>query len=50
MHARVMRDGHCVFEALAMNDVVVNRGATSAWWNCGSRWTGILWPTSALTA
>ncbi len=29
MHARVMRDGHCVFDALAMNDVVVNRGAIS---------------------
>jgi len=29
MQARVMRDGRCVFEALAMNDVVVNRGATS---------------------
>ncbi len=29
IHARVMRDGHCVFDALAMNDVVVNRGATS---------------------
>jgi NAD+ kinase len=29
MHARVLRDGQCVFEALAMNDVVVNRGATS---------------------
>ncbi len=29
MHARVMRDGHSVFDALAMNDVVVNRGATS---------------------
>ena len=29
MHARVMRDGRCVMEALAMNDVVVNRGATS---------------------
>lgn len=29
MHARVLRDGHCVFEAEAMNDVVVNRGATS---------------------
>jgi NAD+ kinase len=29
MHARVVRDGQCVFEALAMNDVVVNRGATS---------------------
>lgn len=29
MHARVMRDGECVFDALAMNDVVVNRGATS---------------------
>jgi NAD+ kinase len=24
-----LRDGHCVFDALAMNDVVVNRGATS---------------------
>jgi NAD+ kinase len=29
IHARVLRDGHCVFNALAMNDVVVNRGATS---------------------
>ncbi|RYY82348.1 MAG: NAD kinase, partial [Comamonadaceae bacterium] len=29
MHAHVVRDGKCVFEALAMNDVVVNRGATS---------------------
>ncbi len=29
MHARVVRDGRCVFDALAMNDVVVNRGATS---------------------
>jgi NAD+ kinase len=29
MHAQVMRDGQCVFDALAMNDVVVNRGATS---------------------
>ncbi len=29
MQARVIRDGHCVFDALAMNDVVVNRGATS---------------------
>lgn len=29
MHARVMRGTTCVFEALAMNDVVVNRGATS---------------------
>ncbi|GGH50878.1 NAD kinase [Comamonas phosphati] len=29
IQARVMRDGHCVFEALAMNDVVVNRGSTS---------------------
>lgn len=29
MRACVVRDGHCVFEALAMNDVVVNRGATS---------------------
>jgi NAD+ kinase len=29
IHARVMRDGRCVFDALAMNDVVVNRAATS---------------------
>ena len=29
MQARVMRDGHCVFDTLAMNDVVLNRGATS---------------------
>ena len=29
MSARVMREGVCVFEALAMNDVVVNRGSTS---------------------
>ena len=29
MQARVMRDGHCVFSAQAMNDVVVNRGATA---------------------
>jgi NAD+ kinase len=29
MHGQVMRDGRCVFDALAMNDVVVNRGATS---------------------
>ena len=29
MHATVVRDGNVVFEALAMNDVVVNRGATS---------------------
>ena len=29
IHAKVMRDGHCVFDALAMNDVVVNRSATS---------------------
>ena len=29
LHAQVIRDGACVFDALAMNDVVVNRGATS---------------------
>jgi NAD+ kinase len=29
MQACVMRDGRCVFKAQAMNDVVVNRGATS---------------------
>lgn len=29
MRARVMREDACVFEALAMNDVVVNRGGTS---------------------
>jgi NAD+ kinase len=29
IHGHVMRDGHCVFDALAMNDVVINRGGTS---------------------
>ncbi|MDD2882689.1 MAG: NAD kinase [Rhodoferax sp.] len=29
INARVIRDGHCVYKAMAMNDVVVNRGATS---------------------
>ncbi|MES2979782.1 MAG: NAD kinase [Pseudomonadota bacterium] len=29
MQAMVMRDGRCVFNATAMNDVVVNRGATA---------------------
>ncbi|MCE1194018.1 MAG: NAD kinase [Acidovorax sp.] len=29
MHAKVVRDERTVYEALAMNDVVVNRGATS---------------------
>ncbi|MEY2661051.1 MAG: hypothetical protein RLZZ123_2223 [Pseudomonadota bacterium] len=29
MIGKVWRDGHCVFEALAMNDVVVNRGSTA---------------------
>lgn len=29
MHGQVWRDGQCVFDALALNDVVVNRGATS---------------------
>lgn len=29
MNAKVVRGGHCVFSAVAMNDVVVNRGATS---------------------
>ena len=29
MQARVMRGGECVFSALAMNEVVVNRGATA---------------------
>lgn len=29
MHARVVRNGECVFDTFAMNDVVVNRGATS---------------------
>lgn len=29
MNAHVLRDGHCVYQAMAMNDVVVNRGATS---------------------
>lgn len=30
MQGQVMRDGQCVFEALAMNDVVVNRGAVAS--------------------
>ena len=29
MQAKVMRDGQCVFDALALNDVVINRGAGS---------------------
>jgi NAD+ kinase len=29
MQGKVMRDGECVFDAMAMNDVVVNRGATT---------------------
>lgn len=29
MHGQVWRDGHCVFDALALNDVVINRGGTS---------------------
>lgn len=29
IHARVMREGECIFDTLAMNDVVVNRAATS---------------------
>ncbi len=29
LQAQVVRDGHSVFDALAMNDVVVNRGGTS---------------------
>ena len=29
INAQVLRDGHCVYQATAMNDVVVNRGATS---------------------
>ncbi len=29
IQGRVMRDGECVFDALAMNDVVVNRGTTA---------------------
>ena len=30
MHGKVMREGECVFEAFAMNDVVVNRGAVAS--------------------
>ncbi len=30
MHGKVLREGACVFEALAMNDVVVNRGAAAS--------------------
>jgi NAD+ kinase len=29
LHAKVVRGQHCVFDALALNDVVVNRGGTS---------------------
>lgn len=29
IHGQVMRDGNCVFDALAMNDVVINRGSNS---------------------
>ena len=29
MHARVMRGNECMFDTLALNDVVVNRGSTS---------------------
>ena len=29
MQAQVLREGHCVFEATALNDVVVNRGSAS---------------------
>jgi NAD+ kinase len=29
LHAQVWRHEHCVFDTLAMNDVVLNRGATS---------------------
>jgi NAD+ kinase len=37
---RSWRDGHCVFDALAMNDVVVNRGATIRHGGtaCGGGW------------
>jgi NAD+ kinase len=30
MHGKVLRGGDCVFEAFAMNDVVVNRGAAAS--------------------
>jgi NAD+ kinase len=30
MHARVMRDNLCVFDTLALNDVVLSRGATAS--------------------
>lgn len=29
IHGQVMREGECIFDALAMNDVVVNRGTAS---------------------
>ena len=29
MHGQVWRDGHCVVDAMALNDVVINRGGTS---------------------
>jgi NAD+ kinase len=39
-----------VFDALAMNDVVVNRGATSGMVELRVEVDGHLWPTSAPTA
>ena len=29
LEGEVWRDGHCIFQGLSMNDVVVNRGATA---------------------
>jgi NAD+ kinase len=49
MHATVVRDERVVFEALAMNDVVVNRGATSGMVELRVEVGGGLWPTSAPT-
>ena len=50
MHAQVIRNEEIVFTAYAMNDVVVNRGATSGMVELQRvRWAGTSWPTSART-
>ena len=48
MHAQGAARRECVFDALAMNDVVLNRGATSGMVELRrSRSMAALWPTSA---
>jgi NAD+ kinase len=50
MQAKVVRDGRCVFSATAMNDVVVNRGATAGMVELRVEVDGRLWRISARTA